>query len=335
MVRWTGVLASVVAAFAAGCGGDDDRPAARAEDKRTVVAVIKGLDNPFFATMHEGLVATARRHDVPLRVGAAAGLQDTSGQASTLESLAAESAGCYVVNPISSTNLLQALSHVPEGTPIVNVDSPVDRKAARAIGVEITTYIGVDNVAAGRLAADAMAGSIPDGARTAVVTGIPGDVGSGARARGFIAGARGRFEVVESVAADFDRERARLASSQLFRADRGIRGVFAVNDQMALGVGEAAADSRADATVIGMDGIREALGAVKRRRISATVAQYPYAIGQLGVEACLAAMRGSSVPANVNAPVQIVTRENVARAQANFPRPVERFENPLSGLLAG
>jgi len=43
------------------------------------------------------------------------------------------------------------------------------------------------------------------------------------------------------------------------------------------------------------------LAAVNSGAISATVAQYPYTIGQLGVEACLAAMRGKSVPANVAA----------------------------------
>jgi ABC-type sugar transport system substrate-binding protein len=65
--------------------------------------------------------------------------------------------------------------------------------------------------------------------------------------------------------------------------------------------------------------------------LSATVSQYPYAMGQLAVEACLAAVRGDSVPANVDAPVQVVTRKNVARAQASFPRPVEAFNDPFSG----
>ena len=65
--------------------------------------------------------------------------------------------------------------------------------------------------------------------------------------------------------------------------------------------------------------------------MAATVSQYPYSIGQLGVEACLAAVRGESVPANVDAPVQVVTKENVARAQAKFPQPVEPFESPFGG----
>jgi ribose transport system substrate-binding protein len=165
-----------------------------------------------------------------------------------------------------------------------------------------------------------------------VITGIPGDVGSGLRAEGFKEGTRGRFKVVTTAAADFERDKARRAAADLLRADPRIAGFFAVNDLMALGVADAvqAAGRGRDVYVIGFDGIREALAAVRRGTLSATVAQYPYTIGQLGVEACLAAIRGESLPAKVDAPVQVVTKDNVARAQANFPRPVERFSDPLA-----
>jgi len=95
----------------------------------------------------------------------------------------------------------------------------------------------------------------------------------------------------------------------------------------------AAAGGGRTVAVIGMDGTSEALDAVKRGGLSATVAQYPFAIGQLGVEACLATIRGKPVPANILAPVQLVTPENVARAQASFPRPVEPFDDVLAQLL--
>jgi ABC-type sugar transport system substrate-binding protein len=81
--------------------------------------------------------------------------------------------------------------------------------------------------------------------------------------------------------------------------------------------------------VIGVDGIRQALAAVERGALSATVAQYPFTIGQLGVEACLAAIEGASVPARLDAPIEVVTRKNVARAAASFPEPVEPYRSPL------
>jgi ABC-type sugar transport system substrate-binding protein len=329
-------LAGVLAAFAVGCGSDGDSSGRRDPNAR-LAAVIKGLENPFFATMRDGLVATARRHRVRLQVDAAAGLDDTAGQAASLESLAADRDGCYVVNPITGTNLVPPLAHVRRGTPIVNVDSPVDPAAAKAVRVSITTYIGTDNTAAGRIAADAMAGFVGPGATVAVIAGIPGDATSGRRVEGFNRGARGRFAVARTIAADFDRERARLAAADLLCSRADPDGFFAVNDEMALGVAEAVRDSgrRGEVAVIGMDGIREALGAVRRGAMAATVAQYPYVMGRLAVEACLAAIAGKALPARVDAPVQLVTEENVARAEASFPRPAARFEDPLAALLEG
>jgi ABC-type sugar transport system substrate-binding protein len=327
-------LAGLLAAFAVGCGsdGDDGR---RGDPNARLAAVIKGLDNPFFATMRDGLVATARRHQARLRVDAAAGLDDTAGQAATLESLAADGDACYVVNPITGTNLVRPLGHIPRGTPIVNVDSPVDPAAAKAVRVSITTYIGTDNGAAGRLAADGMATFVDPGAKVAVIAGIPGDATSARRVEGFTRGARGRFEVARTVPADFDRERARLAAAQLLRSRADPDGFFAVNDDMALGVAEAVRDAgrRGEVAVIGMDGIREALAAVRRGEMAATVAQYPYIMGRLAVEACLAAIAGKALPARVAATVQLVTRANVARAEASFPRPAARFDDPLAALL--
>jgi ABC-type sugar transport system substrate-binding protein len=329
---WLALLAGLLAALPLGCGDDDRSNDAELRGVR-LAAVIKGLDNPFFVTMHDGLVATARRANARLRVTAApSGLQDTAGQASELESLAASDPRCYVVNPINETNLVGALARVAADVPIVNVDSVVSDKAAKAVGVEITAYIGTDNRVGGRRGADAMATLVHRDARVAVITGIPGDVGSGLRAGGFKQGNRGRFNVVATVAADFEREKARLATADLMRADRRIDGVFAVNDLMALGAADAirAAGREGEVKVLGFDGIPDALAAVRRGALSATVAQYPYTMGQLSIEACLAALRGDAVPARVDAPVQVVTSDNVAQAQANFPKPVEHFGDPFA-----
>jgi ribose transport system substrate-binding protein len=73
------VLAGLLAAFPLGCGDGDTRSDAQLRGVR-LAAVIKGLDNPFFVTMRDGLVAAARHNGARLKVAAApAGLQDTAG----------------------------------------------------------------------------------------------------------------------------------------------------------------------------------------------------------------------------------------------------------------
>jgi ABC-type sugar transport system substrate-binding protein len=325
-MKWRVLL--LLALVTAGCGGSAERGG---EEHSHVGVVIKGLDNPYFAAMEQGVRAAGRNRDTDVRLSAATSLADTSGQAAKLEALVAEDLDCYVVNPINQSNLVHALSHVPPGTPIVNVDSRVGSAEARALGIEVTTYIGTDNRAAGMLAADAMARFAGRGARVGLIGGISGDASSTSRIAGFRAGARGRFEMPPPVSADWNEHKARRAAAALLRQNPGIDGFFAANDQMALGVARAVAQTgrRGKVAVVGVDGIQAALEAIDDGVMSATVSQYPYTIGRLGVEACLAAAAHESLPRKVDAPVQVVTRDNVERAEANFPQPVEPFKSPF------
>ncbi|HTZ04868.1 MAG TPA: substrate-binding domain-containing protein, partial [Gaiellaceae bacterium] len=104
---------------------------------------------------------------------------------------------------------------------------------------------------------------------------------------------------------------------------------------MALGAADAvsAAGRTGQVAIIGMDGITEALDAIRSGEMSATVSQYPYVMGRMAVEACLAAARGDVLPSRVDAPVAVVTRANVARASTLFPRPFRTYSDPFARLL--
>jgi D-allose transport system substrate-binding protein len=68
---------------------------------------------------------------------------------------------------------------------------------------------------------------------------------------------------------------------------------------------------------------------VKAGDLYATVAQYPYAIGQMGVQACEQAVGDGDLPEDVTAPVAVVTEDVVDQALEAFPAPFEEFDNPL------
>src|SRR4051812_41607917 len=98
-MRWGPIALTVlVSSFACSTSGCGDDSAARTAGERnpSIAAVIKGLDNPFFGTMRDGLVATARGYDTPLGVEAAADQDDAAGQAARLDSRARDRAGCYI-----------------------------------------------------------------------------------------------------------------------------------------------------------------------------------------------------------------------------------------------
>ena len=101
---------------------------------------------------------------------------------------------------------------------------------------------------------------------------------------------------------------------------------------MALGVGDAVrATGKKGLAIIGVDGISEALDAVGDGTMDATCSQYPYVMGRMAIEACVAAARGARRPARVDEPIAVVTNANVARARASFPRPFVAYSGPVRG----
>ena len=81
------------------------------------------------------------------------------------------------------------------------------------------------------------------------------------------------------------------------RTNPSEQDVYAANDGMALGSQQAVDNAkRTDVKVIGTDGTEDAMKSVQAGGLAASVAQYPYAIDQMGMEACQAAAQGTKLP---------------------------------------
>ncbi|MGZ6348876.1 MAG: sugar ABC transporter substrate-binding protein [Ktedonobacterales bacterium] len=327
-------LMCLTAILLAACGGTSG--SGGSSGSGNVAAVIKGLDNPFFQAMQQGIQAQASAQGTPVTVQAAASITDTTGQADKLQAVAGQNYACYLVNPITQTNLVQSLVPVSTaGKPIVNIDSPISPSAAQSANLKISTYIGTDNVNAGKMGAAEMAKLLPNGGEIALIGGISGDVTSQARLTGFQQGAASNMHLVQTVAADWDRQKALTAAGDILRARPNLAGFFVANDDMGLGVTRAVADAgkQGQVQVISVDGIQDALKAVQAGTLSATVSQYPYTIGQMGMEACKAAMLGKTLPTNAPAPVLVVTKDNAAQALASFPKPFSSYPDPFASMI--
>lgn len=317
------------------CGGSSGSSGS-STSSGNVAAIIKGLDNPFFQAMQSGIQDQSKTQGTNVTVQAATSITDTTGQADKLQALVGQNYACYIVNPISGTNLIQPLVPISQsGKPIVNIDNPISTQAAQSAGLKISTYIGTDNVSAGKMAAAEMAKLLPNGGNVALIGGIAGDVTSQARLTGFQQGLPANIHVVQTVAANWDRQTALTDAGNILRAQASLSGFFVANDDMALGVGRAISDAgkQGQVKVVSVDGIQDALKAIQAGTLSATVSQYPYTIGAMGMEACKAAIEGKTLPTNVTAPVLVVTQDNASQALASFPKPFASYNDPFTSLI--
>ncbi|MGI8769703.1 MAG: hypothetical protein ACR2I1_11490, partial [Propionibacteriaceae bacterium] len=63
--------------------------------------------------------------------------------------------------------------------------------------------------------------------------------------------------------------------------------------------------------------------------------QYPYAEGQLAVQACVKLAAGKSVPSRVVSPIKLIDKSNAKQAVSAFPEPFDPYDNPITGGTSG
>ncbi len=125
------------------------------------------------------------------------------------------------------------------------------------------------------------------------------------------------IEIIPPQPADSMRDKAMTVMENMLQANRDIAAVFAENDPMAVGAMLAAenAGRLKDMIVVGFNGDKEALDAIRGGKMAATVMQFPYDMGVAGVQQALKLARGEPADERVDVPVELVTAENIDQFQ--------------------
>lgn len=303
------LLATVltVAMLAAGCGGGGDQGGGNGggEDVRLALS-ISTLNNPFFIALRDGAQEAADGAGAELQVSNAQG--DASQQLNDVQNLVTQQFDAIMVNPVDTDAIVPAIQAANQADiPII----ALDRKAASG---EVATVIASNNVKGGRMAGEELIRLVENGP-IAQLEGVPGTSAARERGEGFQQAIDGQDAVnlVASQAAGFSRNEALNVTQNIIQSTPDIKGIFAQNDEMALGAVQALGDrAGSEVVIVGFDGIDDALQAIQDGDMNATVAQQPGRIGRLGVENAMKAIDGEDLPDTIDVEVVLVTQENVS-----------------------
>lgn len=261
----------------------------------TVGLSISTLNNPFFVSLSEGARQKAKELNINLSIVNAS--DDTAKQTSDIEDLISKNVQVIIVNPVDSDAVAPAvLDAIKANIPVISVDRGVN-------GVEVTTAISSDNVDGARLAGEYLIELIGENSKVAELIGIPGATATIDRGKGFHQSADGKLNIVASQTANFNRAEGLTVTENILQANPDIRGIFAHNDEMALGALEAVQSLGKEIVIIGFDATDDAVYAVKNGTMKATVAQQPELMGQIAVETALKIISGETVQKTI--PVEI------------------------------
>ncbi len=237
------------------------------------------LNNPFFVTLRDGALDQAAELGVTVLVADA--MDSPAKQLNDIEDLIQQGVDLIIVNPTDSDAIVTAVEQANRaGIPVITVDRG-------SSGGNVIAHIASDNVAGGRMAGEFLAELLGGRGKVIELQGILGTSAARDRGRGF-AEAMANYPGITVVArqtANFNRAEGLMVMENLLQAHPDINGVFAQNDEMALGAIEAikAAGLLDKIHAVGFDAVDDAVDAFERGEMAATVAQQPYEMGWLSV----------------------------------------------------
>jgi ribose transport system substrate-binding protein len=233
---------------------------------------------------------------------------DPQAQVNQAENLVSQKVNAIIVSPWDTDTGSQVVAIARKA------NIPVFVADIGSKDTNYTSFVVSDNYQGGVKAADLLA-KVAKGKSVAVLELQAGSVVAGQRHVGFKDQAKKvGLNIVASQPADSQRSLGMSVMENMLTAHPDIAGVFADNDEMALGALQALeAAGKNDIPVIGFDANGDALKAINDGKMLATMAQFPEKMGATSVQNAVKAAKGEKVEKDVKLDVEVVTKDNVAQ----------------------
>jgi ribose transport system substrate-binding protein len=283
-------------------------PGAAADSALFVNMKGPGAGNPFWAAVEAGAVAAGADYGVDVTVLAPPTESDVTAQIAQVEDAVTQGAAGIAIAPTDPEALGPALDEaINQGVNVVYVDSGGNNEGV--------TFIGTDNQAGAALAGQYLCDNVPEGGKVAILQGIISTTTGQLRAEG------GReavtacgLDLVAELPADWDVQRGRQVTEDILTQHPDLAGIFASNDNMALGAVEALRlqDLLDQVVLVGFDANPNAADAILAGEMEATVAQNPFNMGYFGVESLIKLINGEALEPVIDTGTLLVDASNAA-----------------------
>ena len=270
--------------------------------KDAIALVISTLDNPFFVTLKEGAEKQAKALDYDLVV--LDSQNDPAKELANVEDVSVRGVKVLLINPTDSDAVGNAIAVANQKKlPVITLDRAANKG-------QVIAHIASDNTAGGEMAGNYIAEKLGKGAKIIQLEGIAGTSAARERGAGFAKAAQAHdFKILASQPADFDRSKGLNVMENLLTAQPEVQGVFAQNDEMALGALRAIqAAGKKDLVLVGFDGTDDGVKAVKGGKMAATIAQQPEKIGEIGVQTADKVLKGEKVEASIPVELKLINQ---------------------------
>jgi ribose transport system substrate-binding protein len=271
-----------------------------------IAVFTKNQTNPFFQTVRLGANSAAKQMNATVTHYVPTQPDSIPEQMSQIEDVTTKKPNAVVFIPVDSKAMVPGVQKMnAAGIPVVNI---VDH----SIGGEIVSWVGADEyimaLSTGRYLLEKLNGN----GQVIIIEGVGGSLGSAERVRGFKKAIEEfpNVKLLASQPGNFQRLQALQVTENLLQAHPVVDGVMAANDAMAMGVIEALDAAGRKALVVGLNGTKEAVDAIKSGKLLASGDFSGYLQGCIGTMAAIRHVRHLPVPREFNFPPLVVDLTN-------------------------
>ncbi len=275
-----------------------------------VTLVAKAMDSEFWQNVKQGATdAAAKLPDVKLTVLAPARKINIDQQVNILEDQILKQVSAIAIAPCKSAEIIPMLNKAhTNDIPVISFGSDIEWEHK-------ASYVGTDNRLGGRLAGEYFVKILNGKGKVAVIRGIIGIHDHEERVGGFLDAVQGLagIEIVALQPANSERELALTVMENILTSHPELDAVFITSDQMALGALEAIDAHRLTGKliIVGFDGGREAIQAIREGRLTAEVAQNPHNMGRLAFLTAYQAAKREAVEKRIDTGTALIDKSNV------------------------
>jgi ribose transport system substrate-binding protein len=311
------VLAALTAGLAllvATAGGGAAAPSQNRVAKKTyTVYLVAGIaSDAFYLTMKKGAEAAGKKLGVKVVFTGSTAAFSPNTQIPFLNGAIARHPDAILIAPTDKTALIAPIQRaISAGIPVITVDTFISKPIA-------VTNISTDNVAGGKAAADALAKAIGGSGDLASISVNPGISTTDQRAQGFAAQLKAKYPNINYLGVQYsndDQTKASNETSALLNGHPNLKGIFAMNVVTGNGVTSAvtAAGKAGKVKLVEFDAGPPQVQALKAGTVDALIAQYPYGIGQMGVQMAYKVITGhkAGIKKHYGTGSAVVTKANV------------------------
>ena len=293
--------------------------AARA-DNETIAVFTKNQTNPFFNNVRVGAENAVKQLGAKIIQYVPTKPDSIPEQMSQVEDVIVKKPDAIVFTPVDYKALIPGVEKMnAAGIPVINV---TDHMA----GGTIVSFVGIDDYKVGRATAEALMKALGGKGNVVIIEGVKGSLSNQDRTRGLtdVTKSYPNVKLLATQAGNFQRLNALQVMENLMQSFPQIDGVMAANDAMAIGAIEALDAANRKAIVVGINGTKEAVDAVKAGKLLASGQADPFMQGCLATMMAIRHLRHQPIVAEMFLPPSVIDASNYKE----FDMPVEARSCP-------